>query len=172
MKYIKTFENYKVNESSDMTDVQLKVKQKIELEVKKLSEEDKNMAREELTKLASKLGLSPEDMTDATKVQAALSKKESDLKLESMLVNEGLREWWEKSKKGVYQWFTGLGLTGIIGGITSACIGGNLLSVATTAADYSGASVDPNTAAIVGGVAAAISALAMIIGLKGQGSFD
>lgn len=167
MKYIKTFENYKVNESSEMTDV----KQKVEQEVKKLSEEDKNKAREELIKLASKLGLTPEDMTDATKVEAALSKKESDLKLESMLVNEGLREWWEKSKKSVYQWFTGLGLTGIIGGITSACIGGNLLSQVTTAADFSGASVDPNTAVIVGGVAAAISFIAMIVGLKGQNAF-
>ena len=168
MKYIKTFENYKVNESSEMTDV----RQKVEQEVKKLSEEDKNKAREELIKLASKLGLTPEDMTDATKVEAALSKKESDLKLESMLVNEGLRQWWEKSKKSVYQWFTGLGLTGIVGGITKICVAANVVSAATTAADYSGATLDPNTAVIVGGVAAAISALVMIIGLKGQGTFD
>ena len=106
MKYIKTFENYKINESEvneisneiNLTEAESVIKKKVE----SFSEEEKNKAIEELTTLAGKLGLSPEDMTDATKVEAALSKKESELKLESVSVDESLKEWWGKAKDKFY----------------------------------------------------------------------
>lgn len=166
MKYIKTFENYKINESEE---VELpKTEEIIKQKVEALSEEDKNKAREEILALASKLGLSPEDMTDASKVEAALSKKESELKLESISVNEGIKEWWDKAKNKFYKWLTYTGIGGVVGGLITLAIGGSMQGADTNLADYTGATVHPNTAVIVGGVAMAISLVATIVGMKGQ----
>ena len=78
MKYIKTFENYKVNENEvnpisseiNLTKAESVIKQKVE----SFTEEEKNKAIKELTTLAGELKLSLADMTDAAKVEAALSK--------------------------------------------------------------------------------------------------
>jgi len=174
MKYIKTFENYKINESEvDEISKEInltKAKSLIEEKVKSFSEEEKNKAIEELTKLAGKLGLSPEDMTDPTKVEAALSKKESELKLESVSVDESLKEWWGKAKDKFYKWLTYSGIGGLVGGLITLAIGGSMDSIATNAADYTGATVDMNTAVIVGGSAMVISLVATLVGLKGKES--
>ena len=166
MKYIKTFENYKINESEEveLTKAEEIIKQK----VGSFSEEEKNKAREEIIALANKLGLSPEDMTDESKVKAALAKNQSELKLESISVNEGMREWWSKAKNKFYKWLTYSGIGGLVGGLVTLAIGGSMDSVATNAADYTGATVDMNTAVIVGGVAMVISLVATLVGMKGQ----
>ena len=174
MKYIKTFENYKINESEvneisneiNLTEAESVIKKKVE----SFSEEEKNKAIEELTTLAGKLGLSPEDMTDATKVEAALSKKESELKLESVSVDESLKEWWGKAKDKFYKWLTYSGIGGMVGGLITLAIGGSMNSHATNVADYTGATIDMNTAVIVGGSAMVISLVATLVGLKGKES--
>ena len=174
MKYIKTFENYKVNENEEnpiSSEINLnKAKSVIEEKVKSFSEEEKNKAIEELTTLARKLGLSPEDMTDATKVEAALSKKESELKLESVSVDESLKKWWGKTKDKFYKWLTNAGIGGLVGGLITLAIGGSMDSQASNLADYTGATVDMNTAVIVGGSAMVISLVATLVGMKGKGS--
>ena len=174
MKYIKTFENYKINESEvDEISKEInltKAKSLIEEKVKSFSEEEKNKAIEELTKLADKLGLSPEYMTDPTKVEAALSKKESELKLESVSVDESLKEWWGKTKDKFYKWLTNAGIGGLVGGLITLAIGGSMDSQASNLADYTGATVDMNTAVIVGGSAMVISLVATLVGMKGKGS--
>jgi hypothetical protein len=174
MKYIKTFENYKINESEvneisneiNLTEAESVIKKKVE----SFSEEEKNKAIEELTTLAGKLGLSPEDMTDATKVEAALSKKESELKLESVSVDESLKEWWGKAKDKFYKGLTYSGIGGMVGGLITLAIGGSMNSHATNVADYTGATIDMNTAVIVGGSAMVISLVATLVGLNGKGS--
>ena len=174
MKYIKTFENYKVNENEEnpiSSEINLtKAKSVIEEKVKSFSEEEKNKAIKELTTLAGKLKLSLEDMTDATKVEAALSKKESELKLESVSVDESLREWWGKTKDKFYKWLTNAGIGGLVGGLITLAIGGSMDSQASNLADYTGAIVDMNTAVIVGGSAMVISLVATLVGMKGKGS--
>ena len=174
MKYIKTFENYKVNENEVnpiSSEINLtKAKSVIEEKVKSFSEEEKNKAIKELTTLAGKLKLSLEDMTDAPKVEAALSKKESELKLESVSVDESLREWWGKTKDKFYKWLTNAGIGGLVGGLITLAIGGSMDSQASNLADYTGAIVDMNTAVIVGGSAMVISLVATLVGLKGKGS--
>jgi len=174
MKYIKTFENYKVNENEvnpisseiNLTKAESVITQKVE----SFTEKEKNKAIEELTTLAGKLGLSPEDMTDATKVEAALSKKESELKLESVSVDESLKEWWGKTKDKFYKWLTNAGIGGLVGGLITLAIGGSMDSQASNLADYTGAVVDMNTAVIVGGSAMVISLVATLVGLKGKGA--
>ena len=174
MKYIKTFENYKVNENEvnpisseiNLTKAESVITQKVE----SFTEEEKNKAIKELTTLAGKLKISLEDMTDATKVEAALSKKESELKLESVSVDESLKEWWGKAKDKFYKWLTNAGIGGLVGGLITLAIGGSMDSQASNLADYTGAVVDMNTAVIVGGSAMVISLVATLVGLKGKGA--
>lgn len=174
MKYIKTFENYKVNENEvnpisseiNLTKAESVITQKVE----SFTEEEKNKAIKELTTLAGKLKISLEDMTDATKVEAALSKNESELKLESVSVDESLKEWWGKTKDKFYKWLTNAGIGGLVGGLITLAIGGSMDSQASNLADYTGAVVDMNTAVIVGGSAMVISLVATLVGLKGKGA--
>lgn len=165
MKYLRKFESFSINENEGQDP---KMEEVVNQKVNALSDEDKEKAKAEITALAGKLGLSPEDMTDASKVEAALSKKEGELKLESNSVNEGLSEWWGRAKNSFYKWLTYTGIGGLVGGITSAAIGASMMSDATNLADYTGATVQPNTAAIVGGAAFVISLIATIVGMKGQ----
>lgn len=165
MKYLRKFESFSINENEGQDP---KMEEVVSQKVNALSDEDKEKAKAEITALAGKLGLSPEDMTDASKVEAALSKKEGELKLESNSVNEGLSEWWGRAKNSFYKWLTYTGIGGLVGGITSAAIGASMMSDATNLADYTGATVQPNTAAIVGGAAFVISLIATIVGMKGQ----
>lgn len=165
MKYLRKFESFSINENEGQDP---KMEEVVSQKVNALSDEDKEKAKAEITALAGKLGLSPEDMTDASKVEAALSKKEGELKLESNSLNEGLSEWWGRAKNSFYKWLTYTGIGGLVGGIASTAIGASMMSDATNLADYTGATVQPNTAAIVGGVAAVISLIATIVGMKGQ----
>jgi len=165
MKYLRKFESFSINKNEGQDP---KMEEVVSQKVNALSDEDKEKAKAEITALAGKLGLSPEDMTDASKVEAALSKKEGELKLESNSVNEGLSEWWGRAKNSFYKWLTYTGIGGLVGGITSAAIGASMMSDATNLADYTGATVQPNTAAIVGGAAFVISLIATIVGMKGQ----
>ena len=173
MKYIKTFENYKVNENEVnpiSSEINLtKAKSVIEEKVKSFSEEEKNKAIKELTTLAGKLKLSLEDMTDATKVAEALSKEESEL-IELVSVDESLKKWWSKTKDKFYNWLTKAGIGGLVGGLITLAIGGSMDSQASNLADYTGATVDMNTAVIVGGSAMVISLVATLVGMKGKGS--
>jgi hypothetical protein len=174
MKYIKTFENYKVNENEvnpisseiNLTKAESVITQKVE----SFTEEEKNKAIKELTTLAGKLKLSLGDMTDAAKVEEALSKNESELKLKSVSVDESLKEWWGKTKDKFYKWLTNAGIGGLVGGLITLAIGGSMDSQASNLADYTGAVVDMNTAVIVGGSAMVISLVATLVGLKGKGA--
>lgn len=164
MKYLKTFESFSINENKGTEEF---VKQKIE----SLSPKQKEELSSQLSDLSDKLGLSPEEMTDAEKVAAALAKNQGSLKLESLEVNEGFKDWWGKVKKNFYSWLTKIGVGGLIGSIASAAIGAEMQSQATNLADYvPDSTVDPNLAVVIGGVAFVISMAALIIGLKGQDS--
>lgn len=166
MKYLKTFESFKINENETQNAEEV-VKQKIE----SLSPEQKEELSSQLSDLSAKLGLSPEEMTDTEKVAAALAKNQGSLKLESLEVNEGFSDWWGRVKNNFYSWLTKIGVGGLIGSIASVAIGAEMQSHATNLADYvPDATVNPNTAVIIGGVAFVISMAAVIIGLKGQES--
>lgn len=163
MKYIKAFESFKINENDSVVGIEQEVTQKLN----NLSDEDKEQVRGELSNLANKLGLTPEDMTDPNKVGEALAKHQNELGDVSESLNEGLSDWWGRVKKRFYQWMTRLGVMGMIGGITSAAIGANAMETATNLADFiPNAEVEPNTAIIMGGIALAVSLAATIIGLQ------
>lgn len=164
MKYLKKFESFSINENESTAEAKAEdiIKQKID----SMSEEDKEKAKSELTEMANKLGLSPEEMTDPNKVGAALASKQGQIKLESASVNEGLSDWWGRVKNTVYSWMTRLGLVGVIGGIATAAIGAGFQETATNLADYVPDSVvNPNTAVVIGGIAFVISMTAMLIGM-------
>ena len=58
----------------------------------------------------------------------------------------------------------------MVGGLITLAIGGSMDSQASNLADYTGATVDMNTAVIVGGSAMVISLVATLVGMKGKGS--
>ena len=167
MKYLKAFENFKINE-----EIEGDIEQVVTQKVNSLSDEEKDKVKSELTNLSNKLGLSPEDMTDPNKVGEALAKHQGELgDISESVLNEGLSDWWGRVKNSFYTWMTRLGIMGMLGGITSAAIGGHALETATNLADYVPDSVvEPNTAIIIGGIALAISLAATIIGMQGQTS--
>ncbi len=167
MRYLKAFENFKINEETE-GDIDQVVTQKIN----NLSDEDKDKVKNELINLADKLGLSPEDMTDPNKVGEALSKHQGELaEITESVLNEGLSDWWGRVKNSFYSWMTKLGIMGMLGSITSVAIGANALETATNLADYVPDSVvEPNTAIIMGGIALVISLAATIVGMQGQSS--
>lgn len=164
MKHIKAFESFQINENESAVDIEQTVTQKVE----NLSDDDKEKVRGELSDLANKLGLSPEDMTDPNKVGEALAKNQGELgDVSESVLNEGLSDWWGRVKNRFYKWLTRLGVMGMIGGITSAAIGAHALETATTLADFVPDSVvEPNTAIIMGGVALALSLTATLVGLQ------
>mgnify|MGYP005851744311 CR=1 FL=1 len=158
LKYLKTFESFE-NGTQNVEEI---VKQKIE----SLSPDQKEELSSQLFDLSVKLGLSPEEMTDTEKVAAALAKKQGSLKLESLEVNEGFKDWWSRVKNKFYSWLTKIGIGGIIGSIASVAIGAEMQSHETYLADFvPDATVNPNTAVIIGGLAFVISMAAFIIGL-------
>ena len=165
MKYLKAFENFKINENDSETDLEQVITQKAQ----SLSDEEKEKVRVELSDLAKKLGLSPEDMTDPNKVGEALAKQQGELGEVSESLNEGLRDWWGRVKNQFFKWLTRIGVGGMVGGMISAAVGANAMEAATNLADYVPDSiVEPNTAIIVGGIAFAIGILATVIGLQNQ----
>lgn len=162
MRYLKTFEGFKINENQSSEEV---VKQKIE----SLSPEEKEKLTSELNNLATKLGLSAEEMTDTEKVAAALAEKQGELK--ESVINEGIgqdiKEWWGRVKNSFYKWLTRIGVGGVILSIASAAIGAEMQSQATNLADYvPDATVNPNAAVVIGGVAFVISTAALILGMQ------
>jgi hypothetical protein len=109
-------------------------------------------------------------MTDTNKVGEALAKQAAEadeLGEVSESLNEGLSDWWGRVKQTFFKWLTRLGVMGMIGGITSVCIGAHALETATNLADFVPNSVvEPNTAIIMGGIAVVISLTATLIGLN------
>jgi ABC-type multidrug transport system fused ATPase/permease subunit len=171
MKYIKAFESFKINENdSSVADIKKQVGETVTSKLDKLSDDEKEKVKKELSDLANKLGLSLEDMTDTNKVGEALAKQaaEADELAEvSESLNEGLKDWWGRVKQTFFKWLTRLGVMGMIGGITSAAIGAHALETATNLADFVPNSVvEPNTAIIMGGIAVVISLTATLIGLN------
>lgn len=161
MKYLKKFESFGLSES-DEASAEKVIKQKIE----SMSAEDKEKAKSELISMADKLGLSPEEMTDPHKVGAALASKQSGIKLESISINEGLVDLWNRVKNNVFSWMSKLGIAGVIVSIITTAIGASFQETATNLADYVPDSVvNPNKAVIIGGIAFVISLTAMLIGL-------
>jgi uncharacterized Tic20 family protein len=157
MRHLKGFKSFSINENnSSMEDI---VSSKIE----SLSDSEIEQVKQDLLKLADNIGLSPEDLTDEEKVKAALDK--SGMKIEP-LVNEGLKETWDKIKGKFGKMLLNFGLGGLVSSIVTLALGAGMQSGAVTAADYSGATVEPNTMVIIGGTAAVISLIATIIGAK------
>lgn len=171
-KNIHNFESF-LNEKEGFDSVEAK----INAQIAGMDDQKKAQLKKELEAFASKMGLKPEDLANTAKVTAALEKKGGALKesllyrnmrknilAESEVLNEGkIKEWFKKVSAKAMQLF---GLGGIIGGIATLAINAEVQSAVTTAADYSGATVDPGIAPIVGGVALAIGVAAVALGLN------
>lgn len=167
MKHLKTFESFSINENKEASRVEEEVTKKM----KSLSDKEKEKAKSELMDIADSLGLKPEELADKEKVEKALQ-KEGNLEIKESLLNEGISDWWKKTKAKVFNWLTGLGVTGFLGGMITTAIGAEMQSAATAAADYSGQVVDPNQAVVIGLTAAAIGAAALVTGLAGSGQIS
>lgn len=157
MKYLKKFESFSSNENNEMEDL-------VSSKINSLSDSEIEEVKSDLLELADNLGLSPEELTDEEKVKSALSK--SGLKLESLAINEGLKDWWARSKNKFYNFLTKFGIGGILSGIITTAIGSNMMSDASTLADYTGQDVAPNSTVIIGGAAIVISLIATIVGMQ------
>jgi hypothetical protein len=154
MKHLKTFESFSTNESKSIEDIKSKIDS--------LSESELDKVKEDLSKLANELGLSESDLTDSSKVEAALAKSKLELD-----INEGfIGDLWNKAKGKFYKFLTAFGVTGMTIGLITTAIGAEMASSQTNLADFSGSTVDANTAVIVGGAAMAISLIATIIGMS------
>lgn len=165
MKYLKTFEGFSINENEGASAVEAEVAKKIE----ELSPEEQEKLKGELVEFADRLGLDPSELADKEKVESALQ-AQGDITLESLGVNEGISEWWGRVKSKISALLTGLGLTGIVGGIITTAIGSSFQETATTLADYRpDAIVEPNQAVIIGGIAAAVGVASLITGLSMSG---
>jgi hypothetical protein len=170
MKHLKTFENFSLNENNEQD-----MEESLSSKINSLSDSEMEEVKSSLVELADNLGLSPEDLTDKKKVEAALSKWigdinddfESGLKLESMEVNEGFKDWWMRVKNKFYKFLTKFGIGGLLSGMITFGIGINMQSTATSLADYSGQDVMPSSLIIISGAAIAISLIATFVGLVG-----
>lgn len=152
MKYLKTFESFSINENQGNSAAEAEVAKKIE----ELSPEEQENLKGELIELADKLGLDPSELADKEKVEAAL---------QAQGVNEEF-QWWDRAKSKISAWLTGLGVTGLIGGLSSVAIGSEMQSHETTLADFRpDAIVEPNQAVVIGGIAMAVGLAAVITGL-------
>jgi hypothetical protein len=182
MTYVKTFAIFEsetesgfesVNEAmSKAIKANPELKTKLEDEIKKMSPEDMDALKADVTKLGAKLKLSANDMKNPEIVAKALLDagmvKESfsyDGDIDNL--NEGVKEWWEKSKMKVSKWMTKLGIGGLVSGLVSMAYGSTLMPNV----DYMphNATVTPNAWIIAGGTAMAISLIVTILGMKGQG---
>jgi hypothetical protein len=182
MTYVKTFAVFEsetetgfeaVNEAmTKAIKANPELKTKLEDEIKKLSPEDMEALKADMVKLGAKLKLSANELKNPEVVAKALLDagmvKESfsyDGDIDNL--NEGLKDWWEKSKMKVSKWMTKLGLGGLVSGLVSMAYGSTLMpNVDYLAHD---ATVTPNAWIIAGGTAMAISLITVILGMKGQG---
>ena len=170
MKHIKTFESFKINETSV---VDPKLKQNIEDKIKSLSPEEHAQLVQQLRDFQRKHNLSDKDMEDAGKVQAALTKSTLDDELGQIkegISIQGIKSWWSRTKNKVFNFLTKFGLGGVVASIIDIAIGAEMQSHAV---DTAGADqiLDPNTAVVIGGIAAAVSIASIVIGhigLKGK----
>jgi hypothetical protein len=159
MKYLKKFESFSLNENNEQDMEEL-----VSSKINSLSDSEIEEVKIGLAELADNLGLSTEELTDKEKVEAALSK--SGLKLESMEVNEGLKDWWGRQKNKFYNFLIKFGIGGMLSGLITTAIGTEMQSTATALADYSGQDVIPNSTIIIGGAAIVISLIATIVGMQ------
>lgn len=166
MKHIKTFESFKINEASV---VDPKLEQDIEDKIKSLSPGERAKLTQELSDFQRKHGLSDEDMKNAEKVQAALTKSTLDDELGQIqegISIQGIKDWWSRTKNKVFSILSKFGLGGVVASIITIAIGAEMQSHAV---DTAGAEqiLDPNTAVVIGGIAAAVSIASIIIGQIG-----
>ncbi len=166
MKHIKTFESFKINETSV---VDPKLKQNIEDKIESLSPEEHAQLVQQLRDFQRKHNLSDEDMKNAEKVQAALTKSTLDDELGQIKegINiQGIKSWWSRTKNKVFNFLTKFGLGGLVLSIIDIAIGAEMQSHTV---DTAGAEqiVDPNTAVVIGGIAAAVSIASIVIGQIG-----
>jgi antitoxin component of RelBE/YafQ-DinJ toxin-antitoxin module len=186
MKYLKTFENFSnVNESNDESDKHKVAYDEAEKKFAAMSEADKAKLKTELENLAKTLGITPEQLVDATLVAKKMEEKGINKKIEaeipaevkeSLMVNEGLKEMWTKLKEKVKDKFwnilTKIGLGGMIAGLVPVVLGGLAQEGAANIADFTGGTVNPSTGMVIGGIAIAVSFAAMLVGLKKSGAMD
>lgn len=185
MKYVKSFsifeselnENVKVSPEKVLNK---EAKEVVKSEIEKLSDKDKETLKNDLIKLADKLKITRiEDLQDVKKVgdallAAGMVKESFDLDF-NLEVNEGnltdfftkAKNWWDKVKSGVYKVLQGFGLTSLSAGIITAAIGTSYMPNV----DYlpHNVTVEPNLAIILGGTAAVIGLVSLLVGLKGSG---
>ena len=181
MKYVKTFsifENERVNEAvlTPTQALNTATKTMLKTEVDKLDDAKKEALKADLAKLALKLKLKTVgDLQDVKKVGEALVKagliKES-FAFDADDINEGLfsgiKNWWNRAKATVYKWMIGVGASSTLGGILTMAISNEFMPDPETLRYMEVA--DPNAGVIIGGVAACIGLLTLILGLKGDGS--
>lgn len=165
MKHIKTFESFKINESV----VDPKLEQDIEDKIKSLRPGERAKLTQELSDFQRKHGLSDEDMKNAEKVQAALTKSTLDDELGQIqegISIQGIKDWWSRTKNKVFSILSKFGLGGVVASIITIAIGAEMQSheLATAGAEQI---LDPNTAVVIGGIAAAVSIASIIIGQIG-----
>jgi hypothetical protein len=177
MKYVKSFsifESQAVNEAATANVLSAEGKKKLKEAVDKLPAEKKEQLKMELATLATKLKLKVEDLNDTKKVGDALVKAglvKENFEFEGNDLNEGIfsgiKSWWSKAKMTVAKWMTGLGVSGLVGGIISTAIGGEMMG--STDHLYHSQTVDPNAAVVIGLTAAAIGMVSLLVGLKTSG---
>lgn len=177
MKYVKSFSIFE-NAAVMTADKSLSTEAKnmLKSEVAKLSADKKEALKSDLVNLALKLKLkSVDELQDVKKVGDALIKagliKES-FAFDADDINEGLfsgvKNWWKRAKDTVYKWMIGIGASSTIGGILTMGISAEFMPDTETLRYMEVA--DPNAGVIIGGIAACIGAVALIVGLKGNGT--
>lgn len=131
---------------------------------------------EELANFAKSLGISPEDLTDDSKVAQAIERKglvtPEDFDSLSNLVQEGkvrdfVNKFKEKVKNNFFKKLTSISAGSLLGNVLGLAISAGAQEKAATLADYAaGVEVEPNIGAIAFGIGGAISLISMIVGMQ------
>jgi hypothetical protein len=156
MKYLSTFNGFSINENT-----QKELENTISSKIESLSESEIEVIKNDLENFANKIGISIDDLKDEELVKKALL--ESGLNLESMEINEGLKDWWKRIKNKFYNFLTKLGMGGMLVGMITSGIGAEMMSSSTNLPNY--VVVTPSSTIVIGGVAFAISLIATIVGV-------
>jgi hypothetical protein len=173
MRYLKTFESFAINESSDQAFVDLgnTLQQKVEAEYKNNPEQ----VKEQIEKLAKNLGLTIDQMTDPKLVEDAMKKKglsqavtESIKQGELASLNEGIvdkiKSAWNASKNKIYDLMAKWGL---VGGLASAITAVGTLAAQGGELGVSASEKGMDTQTLIAsGIAFAISIAAHLAGAK------
>jgi hypothetical protein len=185
MAYLKSFEIFEselndvqegeINEAATAIKINPELKQMLTSKVKALTPEDKEKLKSQLLdfgktfKLSAEMMKNPEAVAKAL-LDAGMVKENFSYDGDVDDINEGLKDWWEKSKNKVYKFMAKSGFGGILGSMATVAYGAALMPDTTYLA--SNVTVTPNAWVIAGGAAMAISLLTMLVGLKGTGDLD